>query len=60
MDEIQRGKGEELAILIVWSGNSQITQEQILAWEDHDLEEWLNLQGYEWSEEFKGWLWSDD
>lgn len=59
MDEIQRGKGEELAILLA-DADGEITPEQIRAWEDYDLEEWLNLQGYEWSEEFEEWLLTDE
>lgn len=55
MDDLQRGKGEELANILL-DDDSEITEEQIGEWQDHDLEEWLGLQGYEWSEDEDEWV----
>jgi hypothetical protein len=55
MRELQRGKGEELANILL-DDDSEITEAQIEAWADHDLEEWLGIQGYEWDDDEEEWL----
>lgn len=47
-DHYKRWESEEFAILLV-SEDGEITPEQIEAWADHNLYDWLELQGFEWT-----------
>lgn len=46
--------GQDLAIAIR-GDDSAVTDDQIMAWEDHDLYEWLEIAGFEWREKV-GWV----